>query len=302
MDVVNFVSGDTAFDLDVLGSSTFNIPMVSSPDDLIAISATPSVITPYVATKSFLFNGVDDAFTMGYQRDQSNRNLGFASSFSFWFKRTIADGVGRTVISKRDIGGFQGGFHIYFNPIDDQLVFRFVQHLPLSLFLEHQSDDNRFLVTGDWIHALVTYDGSNIAAGIKIYINGLVLPLDIKSDTTTVIKGNSTEMFSVGRQFEQAGTFSAYGGNIDNIAHINRVVTPSEATQMFALGVPPDLRLIFPDGGLALPNSNLIKYLIADEQQASNHPAITDSSVYKNHGHYTGISNFDTLIVNDAAA
>jgi hypothetical protein len=83
-----------------------------------------------------------------------------------------------------------------------------------------------------WYHVVVTYDGSKLANGIKIYINNSNTTLTTNYDTFTGSSINSQIV-----QFGRAGLGGThFNGIMDEIAIYNKELTPSEITQLYNEG------------------------------------------------------------------
>jgi hypothetical protein len=94
-------------------------------------------------------------------------------SYGAWVQ---SNGSG-AVLSKMDDGAAYRGFDLL---LDNGKV---------TVHLVHRWPDNAVKVTSRealpkdaWAHVFVTYDGSGKAGGVKLYLNGRVVPLDVQSD------------------------------------------------------------------------------------------------------------------------
>jgi hypothetical protein len=98
---------------------------------------------------------------------------------------------------------------------------------------------------GQWTLITVTYDGSSHASGLKIYLNGQPVPLDIARDKLTRdIKyraewGDSNAggvEFALGARFRDVGF---KGGAVDELLVFNQELTPVEVAALVGQYVPP---------------------------------------------------------------
>ena len=82
-----------------------------------------------------------------------------------------------------------------------------------------------------WYHILVTYDGSNVAGGISIYINGELAPVYVINNST--LSGTSVNAFdwAVGSNSNSPTDF--FAGRIDEVTIWNVALTASEAAQFY---------------------------------------------------------------------
>jgi hypothetical protein len=163
-------------------------------------------------------------------------------SISAWIKTTV--GTGKGIISKWGSDGYEwifwvvGPNKIRVNLNDNtNLVYQFRQ-------------GNTDVNTGEWVHAIVTYDGrggdgslSNTAnQGIKIYINGV--------EESSYTDGNNptgsgyVAMHNTVRRVQIAGYNSVgqFDGQISNAAIFNKVLNEDEILNIYNNGVPQDLQ------------------------------------------------------------
>jgi hypothetical protein len=164
-------------------------------------------------------------------------------SMSAWIKTTV--GTGKGIISKWGSDGYEWIFWIVgpnkvrMNLNDNtNLVYQFRQ-------------GNTDVNTGEWVHAVVTYDGrggngtlSNTAnQGIKIYINGV--------EESSYTDGNNptgsgyVAMHNTVRRVQIAGYNSVgqFDGQISNAAIFDRVLNEDEILNIYNNGVPQDLQV-----------------------------------------------------------
>lgn len=103
----------------------------------------------------------------------------------------------------------------------------FIEHDKLSFQLCSTWDHNYIKVRTQnsfpfqqWTHLAVTYDGSSKAAGVKIYIDGELQPLDI-------LKDNLNKKLDTGGWFT-IGHYSMEGGALDEFRQYSRVLSTPE--------------------------------------------------------------------------
>ena len=79
----------------------------------------------------------------------------------------------------------------------------------------------------EWTHVVVTSDGSSRAAGLRLYVNGQLAPVEVIKDTLTRdITGGGGDNISLGERFRDRGF---KGGAIDEFRVFGRELTPLEA-------------------------------------------------------------------------
>lgn len=96
---------------------------------------------------------------------------------------------------------------------------------------------------GSWHHVVMTWDGSNRAAGLKIYVDGRPAACEVVRDNLYKnITGGGGDNITIGERFRDRG-FA--GGKVDEFSVYNRRLTDLEIAQLFdghsladALGTP----------------------------------------------------------------
>jgi hypothetical protein len=79
----------------------------------------------------------------------------------------------------------------------------------------------RRLDLGAWRHLCVTYDGSRVASGIQVYLDGEVLDLEVELD-------GINQSFATTEPLRIGGGQQAFVGEIDDVRIYQRVLTPVE--------------------------------------------------------------------------
>ncbi len=88
------------------------------------------------------------------------------------------------------------------------------------------------LATNQWHHLLVTHDGTGKAAGVKVYIDGLVRAVDAPHDSLTA-PISTPEPLRIG---SRKGAF-ALEGSIQDLRFYSRALPAAEATALFDEGI-----------------------------------------------------------------
>ncbi|MGB8170798.1 MAG: DUF1553 domain-containing protein [Chthoniobacteraceae bacterium] len=79
----------------------------------------------------------------------------------------------------------------------------------------------------EWTHVVVTSDGSSRAAGLRLYVNGALVPTEVMKDALTRdITGGGGDNISLGERMRDRGF---KGGAIDEFRVFGRELTPLEA-------------------------------------------------------------------------
>jgi len=91
---------------------------------------------------------------------------------------------------------------------------------------------------GAWHHVVWTYDGSSLAAGCVLYIDGALAPMTVVTDAlnATIL---SASTFGIGARV--AGPAWFFTGNMTEVSVYNKVLSLAEVQAMYNAGVPPDL-------------------------------------------------------------
>jgi len=121
-----------------------------------------------------------------------------------------------------------------------------------------------------WTYLTVTYDGSETAAGVKIYFDGV-------SQSLTTHQNNFSGSVTATAKF-QAGYTDDVGfsnANLDELAVYDKELSGAEITTIYNSGTPDDLNSIGPTG-------NLVGYWRMGD--GDSYPTIGDNSVNTNNG------------------
>ncbi|MDG2122759.1 MAG: DUF1553 domain-containing protein, partial [Verrucomicrobiales bacterium] len=88
------------------------------------------------------------------------------------------------------------------------------------------------LPTGEWVHVVVSSDGSGRADGLKIYVGGEPAPTEVVRDALTKqIRGGGGDHISIGERMRDRGF---KGGLVDDFRVVGREVSALEAGKLAA--------------------------------------------------------------------
>jgi hypothetical protein len=91
---------------------------------------------------------------------------------------------------------------------------------------------SRPITADEWQHIAVSYDGSSRAAGLKLYLNGVALPVTILRDK--MLKSISGgDRLTLGQRFRDRGF---QGGSIDELRIFQRALSPLEVADLHDRG------------------------------------------------------------------
>ena len=205
--------------------------------------------------KSVTFDGTDDYVTMGNGCNIINTD---DYSISVWFK-TSTTGIQQTIVSK-------GNSPRWKLLIEDDN----------KLFFEHNVGTEESIVSsgtytdGAWHHVVVTADRSGL---IKMYTDGTVESdtEDISSATNTV--NDTDEPFVVGTY--SRNLTKDFNGKIDELSVFNKVLTPSEISNIYNSGRPTDL-----SGESGLVGYWRFENNLTDNSSNSNNGSFVNNATY----------------------
>jgi len=206
-----------------------------------------------LSQKSVQFGGTDEYVTMG-------NVLGFERtnpfSVSFWAKLpSVISGVAR-VISKMQLTG-PTGWDVY---IENTAVALELSNTSPGAFIRAYASCR--VTDNVWHHAVVTWDGDATpgAAGVKIYIDGVLGAMTISSDTLGSNSILNTADLFLGQQY--GGSFLI--GNLDDVAVYNKKLSADEV-KMLSQGYSPSV----------VASANLVGYWKMGD--GDTHPTLLDT-------------------------
>lgn len=87
-------------------------------------------------------------------------------------------------------------------------------------------------IAGQWHHLFVVYDGSSQAAGVRVYVDGRLVPLRVEADRLSESVQVSSP-FEIGRRDSEF----AFQGSIDDVRIYNRRLSEGEIQQLYVNGL-----------------------------------------------------------------
>ena len=114
----------------------------------------------------------------------------------------------------------------------------------------------RVMPVDEWLHVLVTYDGSSRAAGLKIYVNGKLEPCEVVRDELTRkigYDGDMVKTLTLGQRFRDRGFKN---GRVDELKIYDRELTPEEAELVTAASEEIELSSLASSREFYLQNHN----------------------------------------------
>ena len=165
-------------------------------------------------------------------------NAGDVGKFNYFDKFTcgawihLKDQHGGTVLSCMIDAPRANGYYV-------QLVDRKIQVNMVRRWLDDaiRVETEQRLAPGRWYHVMVAYDGSRVARGIKIYVNGKEQTLNIHLDAINK-SFSSTEPFRIGAG---GGVGSRFRGYIDDVRIYNRDLSAKEVESVATIDSITDI-------------------------------------------------------------
>ena len=180
---------------------------------------------PGVLGNAVRLNGKGGHFTCGEAFGPERTD---AFSYGCWFLAAI-ENANVSIISKMKGEDTAQGIDIAAETtgaISSHLVHDHPQNNYIKVASQERFGVNR------WHHVFVTYDGSSLAKGLKLYLDGRSLPCRVHAD-----KLSRTIQSSVPFQIGQRGQSFAFQGAIDDVRSYQRRLSEKEVEQLFEAGV-----------------------------------------------------------------
>ncbi len=179
---------------------------------------------PGVMGHGVRLNGKGGHFTCGEAFHPERTD---AFSFGCWF---LADAQ-----SKRGalIGKFKNaeerGFAVTVVPATNEVICEWSHHYPDNTLIVKATAKE---LVGRWHHVFVTYDGSSSRAGVKIYIDGLLMDKRVEADRLSESIQTLTPL-----QIGKRDTTFALQGAIDDVRIYDRCLSDKNIQQLYESGV-----------------------------------------------------------------
>tara|TARA_R100000458_G_scaffold45251_1_gene43459 strand:+ start:325 stop:1107 length:783 start_codon:yes stop_codon:yes gene_type:complete len=254
-----------------MGSSTISLGLGLGGGKSATSSGRAAGGGGFANTYSVDFDGTDDymsipdadIFSLGNGSGTDN-----AFSISGWFN---ADSIGAFYIATKDASGAR---EWAFRTVSGQLHF-FVFGTGGGYI---GRKDSTSLNTGQWYHAVVTYDASKASTGIKLYLNGTRVDVsDYSSGTFTASKNTTAEVRVAGLQVNN--TYA--NGKVDEVAIFNTELSASDVTAIYNSGVPADLSSYSPVGWWRMgDNDSGTGTTVTDQGSGGNNGTLTNGPTF----------------------
>jgi hypothetical protein len=114
------------------------------------------------------FDGVDEVVNCG---NIASFEYNQAFSLECWFKTTHTGGS-IVPIGKRDCSGIRNGYSVALNPSYSNWIVVIAHDDPANNDIDKRFNLDITPNDGNWHHLVVTYDGSGLASGVNLYVDG----------------------------------------------------------------------------------------------------------------------------------
>jgi len=185
---------------------------------------------------SIEFNGFGDFVTSGNVLDFDNANND-PFSVSFWVKTTDHSGY---IVSK--MTSLPLGYGVFINS-SGEVQFELVNNL-------NRIDVNTSTIVddGNWYNVITTYDGSQDASGVTIYINDTAPSLTTTNNSISTDTTVNSANFNINGRTDGASTITS---RITEVSIYNKELSPTEVSEIYNSGSPINLKV-------ATSSSNLV--------------------------------------------
>ncbi len=161
-------------------------------------------------------------------------------SIALWSYPTSKDGI--ALLSKMDDANAYRGYDVLLE--SGKIAVHVVHHWPDNAI---KILTKKAIALNNWHHVVVTYDGSRKAAGVKVYVDGKLEPIDVSNDS---LRGSivTDKPFHLGKRQSSL----AFKGKLDDVMLFGLALSAEQVTQLAAgrpvnlianlLAIPPEKR------------------------------------------------------------
>ena len=245
-----------------------------------------------VGSGAMSFDGVDDIIEV---TQSSSINDPLALTVSVWAKQSTLKTNGYYISKADNSSGGHGWSFGSGNVANSSLSF--VVHGFTTTDLSSISASG-VITTNSWNHYVVTWDGSNTAANVRMYKNGVEV-----SYATQTNGGSATPQSDSARNIKfarESGTGSTFFNvNMDDVRVYNRALTQAEIIELYALGSGGEMTSPSPAEDTQAPSTpaNLSATSISSSQinlswtASIDNIGVTGYRIYRNGSQLTTTAN-----------
>jgi len=256
--------------------------------------------TPGKIGQGLKFDGVDDAVRVN---DSNTLTFGNGTtdqpfSISAWvYYVDTRDGGFFSIVSKYTTNIFDGEYTFSINENSafgtagaDQLS---VQLLDDNAVVRIKAESTTSVPRNQWVQLAMTYSGSGVSTGLRLWMNGVEMSVDRATDGAYVAMDNETSFLTIGAALT-AVSFDDYAlGKIDDVRIYNRAISATEIRQLYnqgALTKQASSPIVTATSSCSTGLScGLVGYWTFDGKDMPNGVAL-DKSGNRNHGNLVNIS------------
>ena len=230
-------------------------------------------IPPFTNTYSLDFDGMDDYVNIG---NGVSFEYTDAFSYSFWVNPGLDSGV-KYLYSKYDSGR---GILMYYNSSGAAtpafISFNLYNTNAGSTATRKRitTQTGNILTKGVWNNIVITYDGSGLGSGIKLYKNEV-------SQTVTVTQDNLQNQTIVNTEDAYLSSFNGVSsfllGNQDEFAIYDSELSAADALAIYGTGQPTDLTNLSPSAWYRFEEGSGTTAL---DSAGSNNGTIENGAIY----------------------
>ncbi len=157
-----------------------------------------------------------------------------ALTYSAWIKPRSAGNGRATIVAKSDTASVIGLTYIYFDNVTATNGISFLRDT-IATDIGYTTVNN-VAPLNEWTHVVVSWDGTvNSTNNVRIYINGVESAYQISDMGLGGLESDAANNFTIGAR-SISGSERYFDGAIDEVRVYNRVLTASEAKQLYLVG------------------------------------------------------------------
>lgn len=175
--------------------------------------------------QSMVFNGVNGIVNLGNILNFERTNT---FSISLWFKFNTYNGM---ILFDKYLSSSAKGYALVLAGTGTTYNLRFIIRQTLGT-KELDVYSNQTISLNTWYNTTITYNGSNNANGLNVYLNGVN---DSRIVTNLPLDGliSHTSSLWLGNRSSTPTSYNYLNGNINNVLVYNRVITQQEITDIY---------------------------------------------------------------------
>jgi hypothetical protein len=177
------------------------------------------IYVPSGVSSSIQFDGVDDFVQLANQIQFERTN---SFSFNIWFKFSNSNFM--QLINNQN--NSYVGYEFAKNP--DNLVYFLIGRATGNYLIVNITNP---LTVNTWVNICVTYNGTSLASGVNMYLNGVLTGTTIGGDSLGTQTNISNFPTLIGKRNPSSQGF--FNGNISNVQIYNRALSATEVSQNF---------------------------------------------------------------------